>query len=537
MFPSLQVQTPPQPNILQSVSGLMNIRSSITENALRAAQAQQAQAAAADTAAQTQIRQRVVQGQQQLTDLFHKDPKAAEAMGKGDFTAAYSAGIPEEVINTTRTNLTDARSKTATTDKAELENRQTANGMIQSSLASLSDPNFKEEDLHEQWPNVLQHLSSEGALKHIDPKLVAGLYQNPPQTKEDITKLEGVLGVLKGVTDSALEQKNKQANTAEATARGAQAQAAADLDKYKLNLLQGGAQNDTGAAAIMDRLFAGKPELRAQADAVYQAGKAAKPLEPGAGVDAVKAFYDEQVSKPAGAAATVNAETPAKVAQEKALIPVEAASANAKAFAEIPARVKEQAAIAANSPEMFAGITDPMSRRKAQGDYQTLTEQYLDKAQSAQQLKDFVAATQSGNKAAPALVGIEELRSIVNRVNRPELDKVSTQAGNDLDKVKGWLGGHIEGQPIPSDVLNGMSNIADIENRNSRSAYENKVQALGATYGGSVKPVNPPAPAHVQAADTAAIGSVIPMPGGRYVKKTGANAFIETDKNGTPLSK
>ena len=43
------------------------------------------------------------------------------------------------------------------------------------------------------------------------------------------------------------------------------------------------------------------------------------------------------------------------------------------------------------------------------------------------------------------------------------------------------------------------------------------------------------APAHVKAAAAAPANTVIPLPNGKYVKKTGPNSFVPTDKNGTPL--
>jgi hypothetical protein len=40
---------------------------------------------------------------------------------------------------------------------------------------------------------------------------------------------------------------------------------------------------------------------------------------------------------------------------------------------------------------------------------------------------------------------------------------------------------------------------------------------------------------HVAAADAAATGAVIPLPNGKYVKKTGANSFVPTDAKGNPV--
>ena len=217
----------------------------------------------------------------------------------------------------------------------------------------------------------------------------------------------------------------------------------------------------------------------------------------------------------ATAAAHAAALSPATTAQKiREAVGVESATAPIKVATE----VAKQKALAASSPEMFAGITDPVSRRAAQTDYQKLTQDYYEKAQTGQQLKDFIAAAQSGNKAAPGLIPLSELRTVVNRVNRQELEAVSG-GGSTLDKVQGWFQGKTEGQPIPPDILAGIGQIADIESRNARSSYENKVGALGSTYGGGVRPAPPP--------QSAAAPAALPNGGGKPIDKATAQKFYD----------
>lgn len=158
--------------------------------------------------------------------------------------------------------------------------------------------------------------------------------------------------------------------------------------------------------------------------------------------------------------------------------------------AQVNAEVQKQVQLAKLSPDAFGGIADTRSRTAAQTQYEKDSKDYADKIGAAKQLQDFVAAAQSGNKAAPGLIGIAELRQLVNRVNRQELEAVSGSAGSAYDRLQGMLGKLTEGQPIPPAVLKDIASISRTTEQAARRTYEYKVNVTNQTYGAKAKPID-----------------------------------------------
>jgi hypothetical protein len=157
---------------------------------------------------------------------------------------------------------------------------------------------------------------------------------------------------------------------------------------------------------------------------------------------------------------------------------------------EVQGEVNKQLALARISPDAFAPVQDRASRQAAITNYEKDSKEYADKVGAAQQLQDFVAAAQSGNKAAPGLIPITAVRGLVNRVNRQELESVSGSAGSILDRIEGKIGSLKEGQPIPPDVLKDLSSIGKTMASAARRAYEYKVQVTNKTYGSKATPID-----------------------------------------------
>ena len=101
-----------------------------------------------------------------------------------------------------------------------------------------------------------------------------------------------------------------------------------------------------------------------------------------------------------------------------------------------------------------------------------------------------MTAAQSGNKAAPGLIPIAEVRQLVNRLNRHELQSVSSSAGSAYDRLQGFLGKYTEGQPIPPQVLSDTKAISQIMQQAARRTYEYKVQLNRQIYGSKAQPVD-----------------------------------------------
>jgi hypothetical protein len=213
---------------------------------------------------------------------------------------------------------------------------------------------------------------------------------------------------------------------------------------------------------------------------------------------------------------------------------VREATAIASATAPIHAQAQVNAEVnrAKNSPEAFGSIINPRERAAAQTNYEKDSKEYADKVSAARQLQDFVAAAQSGNKAAPGMIPIQEVKQLLNRVNRQELESVSSAAGSLWDRIQGKVGGLTEGQSIPPDVLNDINSLAGTMENAARRGYEFKVNVTNQTYGSKAKPIQlgAPAPAGGQAASA-------PVPANVAAALKNAGPGIHTLSNGTKWMK
>lgn len=86
---------------------------------------------------------------------------------------------------------------------------------------------------------------------------------------------------------------------------------------------------------------------------------------------------------------------------------------------------------------------------------------------------------------------------------------------------------------MDAGTLNGaLAGVTDAANRNLDQTFK---QRFGDTAARPASAAIANAPAHVKAAAAAPANAVIPLPNGKYVKKTGPNSFVPTDKDGNPL--
>lgn len=206
----------------------------------------------------------------------------------------------------------------------------------------------------------------------------------------------------------------------------------------------------------------------------------------------------------------------------------------ARRASEIQTRVGTQQALAATAGPAFSNIADAAARGRAETAYQKDSEEYADKVGAARQLRDFVAAAQSGNKAAPGLVPISEVRQLVNRVNRQELQSVSSSAGSAWDRIQGKIGSLTEGQPIPPDILHDIGVISGVMENAARRTYTNKVAVTNNTFGSKAQPVTlPETPATAPMAPTPAVQPAAKFQKGDTVMYQGkAHKVLEIKPNG-----
>jgi hypothetical protein len=95
---------------------------------------------------------------------------------------------------------------------------------------------------------------------------------------------------------------------------------------------------------------------------------------------------------------------------------------------------------------------------------------------SANTLRDVVAAAKSGNKVAASLQSLETTMSAIraqglNRINTAEIG-VAANAGSLWDNIVGKVGKLVSGQPVPADLQKDMTAFADILEKAAYKKYE-----------------------------------------------------------------
>lgn len=477
----------PPPDALSMISQLSQLKSASIENQLRQQQIQTAQATQANVQADADQKTATNRAYNTLGQTL-KDPNVAGRVGEGDFSDIDPLGLDPRVVDQFKKSILaqqKAKTEQGTAQQTLNDTKHKAVADSLQGLLSLQDGQGNalkgpalDDAIKAAYPGTLSSLIADGTLNH-------GTFPDAVSGADDVRNLASHNNLHAGLNRagmaiSAAQQKIATDRAAELKDTGAanDSNANAALANFKLGLMKDASPENLGTS--VDKIIDPAQYPAQNAQAKQLGALALKYGGPEAAQKAVQDVYGQI----------------ADVQKARALVPIDVGKAVATERATGPLKVQQaidtQKALAANSPEMFAGISDPSSRRTAQADYQKLTADYLDKAQSSQQLQDFITAAQSGNKAAPGLIPLSELRSIVNRVNRSELDAVSSGAGSLLDRVQGKLNGLVDGQPIPPDVLADTGRIAQVMAKNARASYENKVAALGATYGGGVRPVAAP---------------------------------------------
>ena len=453
-----------------------------------------------------QKQQQIVQQQrdmndQQVLQQVAQDPATMKAITSWDGQSPFplaGRGLQFKTMQDIQTKvLADQKAALDWTDKQRASNESKL-ARVGSVLPGLMyDENGKPRDdasIAANAPGLISQLQGEGVLSGPVPAITS--FADAQRYALQHGYMEGISKYAQSAREAAAKPALAAAQTAEAQGKGDEAAQAARKTKMVADAMAAAQANPQQGEALIDAAV--PPTVDKQANqaykAAYNAAMSVGNLDGAAQI----------VATAAGHAASLSPATTAQKVREA--VQVESATAPIK----IANEVAKQKALAASSPEMFAGIADPVSRRAAQTDYQKLTQDYYEKAQTGQQLQDFITAAKSGNKAAPGLIPLSELRTVVNRVNRQELEAVSDNAGSVYDKVQGWFKGKTEGQPIPSDILSGMEQIANIETRNARSGYENKVNALASTYGGGVRPAAPPNTVSAATAPAGAASAAVP---------------------------
>ena len=466
---------------MQTMGGLMQLRGQMADQSLREAQ-------------MSEVRQRQqnekLRGDQLNLELkdannFAEIQKDAGLMRKfaetGDVSMFHQKGISPAFID----KLVEGRGKRITGIQTQTVTGQAIKKNATEQMIATGDgimapmAGGKPVDIataNSRYQGALPRLKELALLRGDDPAKLPG----------SITSLEQIRGVMSGLNleaglfDAELKRNEQQEKTKKATIE-------AEKGQFELDLMKGAA-NGGQDAAIMKRFGANTEAAQAAMDAYRQN----LPAGLAAAIQAVNKIYDERI----GGAARIVSETPAKVAEQAALLPGEVNKATSVAYAQIAPHIKQavgtQLELAKRSGEAFASVTDPTERHRAEAAMEKSSLEYADKVSESRTLTSLIDAAQKGNKAAPAVIGLQELRGFVNRVNTTELKAVGSQAGSLKDQVEGWLRGKTEGQPIPPEILKATRELANLQEKAARSNYENKILITNTTYGSKVKPIDLP---------------------------------------------
>ncbi len=105
----------------------------------------------------------------------------------------------------------------------------------------------------------------------------------------------------------------------------------------------------------------------------------------------------------------------------------------------------------------------------------TAEKDYRTAQNSANTLRDVVAEAKSGNKLAASLQPLEATMSAIraqglNRINATEVG-ATAGAGSMWDRLSGYVGKKLEGQPVPADIQNDMIKFADVLEKSAYAKY------------------------------------------------------------------
>ncbi len=113
----------------------------------------------------------------------------------------------------------------------------------------------------------------------------------------------------------------------------------------------------------------------------------------------------------------------------------------------------------------------------AEGEYEKSLMGLSTAAADAARIHNLISAAQGGNKAAPGLIPIAELRTFISRPNIAELRSVGG-AGSLVDKIEGWVSGKTEGEPIPPDILKATDDLAGLAVDQANQKHAGEVTAI-----------------------------------------------------------
>lgn len=247
------------------------------------------------------------------------------------------------------------------------------------------------------------------------------------------------------------------------------AEGAIETDRYRRTVATGGAKPPTAASLALTAaggdegealklLHPDKPDTAAQDDQRYEKIVAAKELkQPVTAADAAFVMaYEKRKTLGVDKSAAAAAERADKAGERR-----DAILTRTENFQEAQAGRKE--------------ISDKVEAP------------YLKARQKVETLKDVVDSAQHGNMSAAAvqnLMGVLGVVTVegVQRINTTELRAFGAQGGL-LQRIQGWIGQKLVGQPLAPSVQKDLKELADVLGKGSRDMYETQFRSIKQRYG------------------------------------------------------
>jgi hypothetical protein len=163
------------------------------------------------------------------------------------------------------------------------------------------------------------------------------------------------------------------------------------------------------------------------------------------------------------------------------------AAAEGRARANIEAQMLRgsNAAVAQVPPHLVAAATADATKAGTE----------FAQAQSVtQRLNAMMGAARQGNVVAYQVIPEEGTLQIttsqgVHRINRTEIEQYAG-GGSAWDRLVGHVGKQLTGASIPSNVLDDMEKIQQIQADGAKAKYENSLKVINQSYGSTFKPVD-----------------------------------------------
>lgn len=469
---SLDVKTPQINTPIQTLGQLAQYRDLASQISMRNAQTQDFQA---------QANQRLLdQRDQNVLQQAMTDPATNAAIHTGDFSSVAGKVQPSSLFKWQQTQAEAEKTLLANTAE-KLQQRRNAISDVSDAVRGLQttftrpDGTMDLDGLNGRLTTTIRALTPQLQELGVNMDQLEGYRVSDPK---DLNKWVAGLAGGGALVDKALAQKKTEADIASTQAGTRKTTAEAQRQEYINKAIQAQQTAQQTGVHPVDAVF--PPPLDRQINASYRNAYDNLMSQP----------PDENGRHPAAEQLLATAAEHASqiaMANNPLLRQGKANDAAAIESATEPIKVREQVDAevqkAKLSPDAFAGVFDPVARNRAEAQYQKDSEDYADKAGAARQLQDFVQSVQSGNKAAATMLPMVQVRTLLNRVTRPELQGVSTQAGSAYDRIQGTLSGLKEGQPIPKDLLPDIATVAGVMENAAQNTYHNKVAILRTTYG------------------------------------------------------